>query len=517
MAASHRHNMGLYALIWLAFNAIAAVAFDVPLNYSLITPPTSSADEKAASSCCDELSSALGDDKFTSNSWSLSFISSREYYNTNLDKDKPKCITYPHNADDVSLILKKIKKTGAKFAIKAGGHNANYGFSSINQGVLIDLKKMTKKSYDSKSTLATYEPGNKFGDVYEFLAPYNRTVVGARLGGVGTGLALSGGLSYLSAQYGLACDSFRELEIVLPSGKIVNASEHENPDLFFALRGGGGNPYGVVTRYTVQSRPAHIFTSGNVVLLFEKSAELMNAITNFTVYNTDPKAAIIATFEKLPAFTWGKNLDEIAIMFLVYDGPDAGDVFKNFTDIPHLINTVKQRDYVSTTELPIDGAANLGAGSNVFRVSVQRPDSSLFIRLHDMWNDWAESHKGKYGLLELGIQPVPKLLTDASNKYLGGNAMQMPDGPYIWIEFLLSASPFLSDDQLVELHESFKNMTEFIKPPKGLPLFVNDAAKDQEVLRTYGGFKKLQKIKKKYDPDGFFTKQTVGWSLEDAD
>ncbi|KAI5294177.1 hypothetical protein KEM56_005897, partial [Ascosphaera pollenicola] len=99
---------------------------------------------------------------------------------------KPKYIAYPHDAED------------------AGGHNANYGFSSVNQGVLIDLQKMTKKSYDANSTLATYEPRNKFADIYEYLAPYNRTVVGARLGGVGTGLALSGGLSYLSAQYGLA-------------------------------------------------------------------------------------------------------------------------------------------------------------------------------------------------------------------------------------------------------------------------------------------------------------------------
>ncbi|KAI5296882.1 Anaphase-promoting complex subunit 23, partial [Ascosphaera pollenicola] len=208
------------------------------------------------------------------------------------------------------------------------------------------------------------------------------------------------------------------------------------------------------------------------------SAELMHATTNFTVYNTDPKAAIIATFEKLPTFTWCMNLDELAIMFLVYDGSDPGDVFKNFTNIPHIINTVKQRDYQSTTELSIDGTANLGSGSNLFRVSVQRPDPALFIRLHKMWNDWAESHKGKYGLLELGVQFVPKLLTDASRKYLGGNAMQMPDGPDIWIKFLLSTMPFQPDDELVELHESFKNMTETIKPPKGLPMFVNDAAKD---------------------------------------
>ncbi|KAI5291537.1 hypothetical protein KEM54_003846 [Ascosphaera aggregata] len=501
--------MWLYIIFWLVFSSSTVDSFDVPLNYTFITPPVSSAEVEAASSCCKEIMSALEDAKVSHSVWDHDFISSRDYYNVKLDRSRPRCIAYPEDAQDVSIILKKIRSSGAKFAIKAGGHNTNYGFSAINQGVLIDLKRMTKKSYNSTSTLATYEPGNKFSEVYDYLLPYNRTVVGARLGGVGTGLALSGG------RYGLACDSFRELEIVLPSGDIVNASQHENPDLFYALRGGGGNLYGVVTKYTVQSWPAYTFTSGNVVYLFQKSTELMNAITNFTVYNTDPKAAIIGTFEKLPTFSFGLDLDELAILFLVYDGTDPGDVFKNFTDIPHLINTVKHRDYVGTTELPIDGAANLGSGFDIFRVNVQRPDAATLIKLHELWNDWSEKHKGKYGLLELGIQPVSKHLTDASKNNHGGNAMEMVDGPYVWIEFLMGTLPGLPNDELTKLHESFKEMTETIKPAEGLPMFVNDAAKDQEALRTYGGFKKLQEIKKKYDPDGFFTNQTVGWSLED--
>jgi hypothetical protein len=88
-------------------------------------------------------------------------------------------------------------------------------------------------------------------------------------------LALGGGLSYLSGQYGLACDSFRELEVVLPNGDIVIASPTENEDLFFADRGGGGNAYGVVTNYTIQTRPSGTFYSGNPIYLFNQTADVL--------------------------------------------------------------------------------------------------------------------------------------------------------------------------------------------------------------------------------------------------
>ncbi|KAL5353046.1 hypothetical protein ACLOAV_001075 [Pseudogymnoascus australis] len=435
------------------------------------------------------------------------------YWNSRQSDYTPSCIIYPTSSQDISTAIKVIRVTGSRFAIKAGGHNPNDFFSSVDQGVLIDLKKMNGKSYDPETTLATYEPGNKFGDLYEFYEPLGRTVVGARLAGVGSGLALSGGLSFISPQYGMACDSFRSLEIVLPSGEIVTASPESNPDLFFASRGGGGNAYGIVTKYTLQSRPAGEFFAGNIIYLFEQTLDVLDAINNFAAYNTDPKASIIGTYEKLPTPDLTLNLDEFIIIFLVYDGPDAGTAFKNFTDIPSVLNTMSIKTYTEVTNMPAPLAAELSRGANTFRVAVQRvDDGNATIRaVYNNWNTWAEEHKGDYLLISLDFQPVSKSLTDASNSYEGGNAMQMPEGPWMWINYLLTLPPLTTASNYKRIQASFKAMVEAIPNSEGLPLFINDASVDQNPLETYGGYETLKVAKAKYDPDGFFTSKTGGW------
>ncbi|KFY31583.1 hypothetical protein V493_00971 [Pseudogymnoascus sp. VKM F-4281 (FW-2241)] len=436
------------------------------------------------------------------------------YWNSRQSNYTPSCIIYPTSAQDISTALKVIRTTGSRFAIKAGGHNPNDFFSSVDEGVLIDLLKMNGKSYDAETTLATYEPGNKFGDLYEFYQPLGRTVVGARLAGVGSGLALSGGLSFISPQYGMACDSFRSLEIVLPSGEIVTASPESNPDLFFASRGGGGNAYGVVTKYTVQSRPAGEFFAGNIFYLFEHTLDVLDAINNFAAYNEDPKASIIGTYQKLTTPDLDLNLDEFIIIFLVYDGPDAGTAFQNFTNIPSFLNTMSIKTYTEVTNMPAPMAAEISRGPNTFRVSVYHVDGGNTAAIHalyDNWKAWGDEHKGDYLLISLDFQPVSKSLTDASNAYEGGNAMQMPDGPWMWANYLLTLPPLTSASDYKRIQASFKAMAEAIPNAEGLPLFINDAHVDQNPLGTYGGYETLKVAKAKYDPDGFFSSKTGGW------
>ncbi|KFY81129.1 hypothetical protein V499_00063 [Pseudogymnoascus sp. VKM F-103] len=463
---------------------------------------------------CATLKSSLSNVEVINSILHPDFISSRyTYWNSRQSSYTPSCIFYPTSAQDISTAIKVIRTTGSRFAIKAGGHNPNDFFSSVDQGVLIDLKKMNGKSYDAETTLATYEPGNKFGDLYEFYAPLGRTVVGARLAGVGTGLALSGGLSFISPQYGMACDSFRSLEIVLPSGEIVTASPESNPDLFFASRGGGGNAYGVVTKYTVQSRPAGQFFAGNIFYLFEQTLDVLDAINNFAAYNTDPKASIIGTYEKLPTPDLTLNLDEFIIIFLVYDGPDAGDAFQNFTSIPSFLNTMSIKTYPEVTNMPAPMSGELSRGANTFRVAVQRVHGTAVHDVYANWNAWAESHKGDYFLISLDFQPVAKSLTDASNAYEGGNAMQMPEGPWMWINYLITLPPLTTAANYKRIQASFKAMVEAIPNAKGLPLFINDASFDQNPLETYGGYETLKIAKAKYDPEGFFSSKTGGWKF----
>jgi FAD/FMN-containing dehydrogenase len=466
----------------------------------------------AGPSACSNITSHLGSLKVVNSELNPKYINSTEYYNTLQDAYKPSCIVYPKSSQDVSVALQAIRAADSRFAIKAGGHNPNTFYSSVDDGVLIDLSSLNLKSYDPDTTLATYGPGGTFGDLYDYFVRYGRTVVGARLAGVGTGLALGGGMSYLSPQYGMACDSFRELEIVLPDGEIVTASNTSNPDLFFASRGGGGNAYGVVTEYTVQSRPAGQFFAGNIIYAFQQKDIVLEAISNFIQYNNDPKASIIGTYEKLPAPDLNLNLDEVIIMFLVYDGQDSGSAFANFTSIPYLINTLSIKTYPEVANMPIPYATEISRGANMFRVGVHRADTDEYKTAMDKWRDWGESNKGKYLLLSLDFQPVPKSLTDAS-KAQGGNAMQMPDGPWFWLNYLITTPPLMSGPDYDAVQSSFRDMVASTANAEGLPLFINDASHDQNPLSTFSTYAKLQEIKKKYDPDNFFADRTGGWSF----
>lgn len=463
---------------------------------------------------CSSLKASFGSPKVSS-PLSLDYVDSQnDYWNAIQSSYNPACVFFPTSSQDVSTALRIIKQAKSRFAIKAAGHNPGTFFSSVDRGVLIDMNRLNSRSYDPVSTLGTYGPGGTFGEIYEFFAKYNRTVVGARLAGVGTGLALGGGLSYLSTQYGLACDSFRELEVVLPNGEIVTASPTRNPDLFFASRGGGGNAYGVVTKYVVQTRPTGTFYSGNIIYLLNKNDTVLSAIRNFARYNTDPKASIIGTYEKLFTPSPGDlNLDEAIIMFFVYDGPDPGNAFANFTAIPSVLNTLKQRTYLESVNLPVPMATELSRGNNIFRVQVHRLDDVAVQNAFNAWRAWSVKNKGDYVLTSIDFQPVPKSLTDASNAQNGGNAMQMPDGPWMWLNFLLSTPTILTPKRYNDIQASFRDMVNSVPNAPGLPLFLNDASYDQHPLKTFSTYPRLQGLKQKFDPDHFFTNYTGGWSF----
>ncbi|KAI0121352.1 hypothetical protein BJ170DRAFT_588128 [Xylariales sp. AK1849] len=485
---------------------LLGLATDVFPAWTLVT-------RDAGAAACLNLTSSLGSGKVVTSQLDPKYASSREdYWNARESVYAPSCVVYPDSAQDVSVTLQAVRAADSRFAIKAGGHSPNDFFSSVDQGVLIDLGSMTAKSYDAASTLATYEPGSNWGELYEYYEQYGRTVMGGRLSGVGTGLALGGGLSYLSPQYGMACDSFRELEVVLPSGEIVTASETADPDLFFALRGGGGNAFGIVTKYTVQSRPVGNFFAGNIIYLFEQTDAVLLAIRDFIAYNADPKASILPTYEKLTTPDLTLNLDEVIVMFLVYDGEDPGTAFANFTSIPHLVSTLSIMTYPEVANLPLPLTAELTRADNIFRCGVHHIEDDSLETAFAAWVTWAETNKGSYVHTSFDIYPVPRSLTSASNAQ-GGNAMQMPDGPWFWVDYLLSTPPGLLETQYDAIQASFRELVASTPDAAGLPLFLNEASWDQDPLSTFSSFATLQQIKEKYDPDEFFTEKTGGWSF----
>ncbi|KAF5348182.1 hypothetical protein D9758_014671 [Tetrapyrgos nigripes] len=241
------------------------------------------------------------------------------------------CSVAPTSANEVATILKIVGREDirAPFAVKGSGHANNVGHSST-VGVQIALSGFTDVSYDLEASTATFGPGLSFDEIYEYLEQFNVSVVGARAAGVGVGLVLGGGYSWITNQYGLAIDNIVSLDVVLPNGTFVTVTDAAHPDLMFGLRGGLNN-FGIVTSFTVKAYPLSSVWGGIVVYNVDDSAgedPVARAIADFSLNNKDKKSQLNAGF----TITGGQSLWQV---ILFHDGPTVPDVFQPFLQIPN--------------------------------------------------------------------------------------------------------------------------------------------------------------------------------------
>src|SRR5262249_22558751 len=139
-------------------------------------------------------------------------------------------------------------ESGLSIAIRSGGHNVA-GYAVCEAGMTIDMSGMNHVRVSPDLTFADVEGGATWGDVDAATTAFGRATPGGLISTTGVaGLTLSGGIGWLRGRHGLACDNIVEADVVTAEGRLVLASETENPDLLWALRGGGGN-FGVVTRF----------------------------------------------------------------------------------------------------------------------------------------------------------------------------------------------------------------------------------------------------------------------------
>ncbi|KAF7311780.1 FAD-binding PCMH-type domain-containing protein [Mycena indigotica] len=259
--------------------------------------------------------------------------------------DLSACTVEPANAADVGTILTLIGSARVPFAVKGGGHTANPGFSST-PGVHISMTKFSDVVYDAPSQTVRIGAGLVWDDfkVYAALDPLGVNVVGGRVSGVGVaGFTLGGGYSWKTNQYGLTVDTITAYKLVKPSGAVVTVTQASDPELFFALKGGGNN-FGIVTDFTLKTFPQTQVWGGLITYTADKLPAVANAVAAFAANVTDPKAAII------PAVNFLATQPGVShIMF--YDGPTApSGIFDDFLAIPHFTKDVKTRSFLDLVQ-----------------------------------------------------------------------------------------------------------------------------------------------------------------------
>src|SRR5690606_33161997 len=235
----------------------------------------------------------------------------RSVYNGMIDK-RPQLIARCTDVADVISAVNLARDHGALLAVRSGGHNGA-GFASCDDGVVIDLSGLKGVRVDPGARTVRVAPGCTQGEVDHATHPFGLAVPAGIVSTTGiAGLTLGGGHGYLSRAYGLTIDNLLEADVVLADGRQVTASERENSDLFWALRGGGGN-FGVVTSFLYRAHPVSTVYAGPIFWDIAHAQRIMQFYREFLPQAPEALCPFLGlkrapSTAPFPQELWGKRI-----------------------------------------------------------------------------------------------------------------------------------------------------------------------------------------------------------------
>jgi FAD/FMN-containing dehydrogenase len=207
------------------------------------------------------------------------YDAARKVYNGMIDK-RPALIAYCNDVADVMAAVGFARKHDLLLAVRGGGHNGG-GLGVCDGGLVIDLSRMKGIRVDPEARTVRVQPGCTGGDMDHATHVFGMATPGGTVASTGVaGLTLGGGIGHLTRPYGLAIDNLLEVDMVLADGRFVTASEKQNADLFWAVRGGGGN-FGIVTSFLFRLHHVATVVAGPTFWPIEQTPEVMKAYQDF--------------------------------------------------------------------------------------------------------------------------------------------------------------------------------------------------------------------------------------------
>jgi FAD/FMN-containing dehydrogenase len=221
----------------------------------------------------------------------------RKVWNGMIDR-RPASIARCQTQEDVVASVNFARDKDLLIAVRGGAHNVA-GNATCDDGIVIDLSRMKQVDVDPAARTARAQPGCTWADFDQATHPYGLATTGGLVSTTGiAGFTLGGGIGWLVRKYGLTCDNLRAVDIVTADGRQVHASESENADLLWGLRGGGGN-FGVVTAFEYDLHPLTTVLGGLVLYPASRATEVLQFFREFV--NTAPgELTCIAIFLTAP-------------------------------------------------------------------------------------------------------------------------------------------------------------------------------------------------------------------------
>lgn len=246
----------------------------------------------------------------------------RVVWNAMIDR-RPAMIVRPRNAADVVAAVNYARRRSLVLSLRSGGHNVA-GYAVCDGGMMLDMSAMSAVRISPALDRVQVEGGATWHDVDIATTPFGRATPGGLISATGVaGLTLSGGIGWLRGTRGLSCDNLLAADVVTASGDLLRASETENPDLLWALRGGGGN-FGVVVNFDFATHPIAPEMMFCAPLYAEEDADRILPQWRDFMAGAPDQVSGLAEFSTIPADPgypeeiWGRRVVALAT---VYDGP----------------------------------------------------------------------------------------------------------------------------------------------------------------------------------------------------
>lgn len=220
------------------------------------------------------------------------YETARKVYNAMIDRH-PLMVLRCADVADVIAAVNFARENKLPVAIRAGGHNVT-GAATCDDGIVIDLSLMKGIQVDPTSRTASAQGGVTWGDLDHATHPFGLAAPGGIISTTGiAGLTLGGGIGHLTRNFGLSCDNLISADVVTADGRLLKASANENPDLFWAIRGGGGN-YGVVTSFEFKLSPVDMVFAGPVLYPLSMAKDAMRFYRSYMAKAPDNMNAFFA-------------------------------------------------------------------------------------------------------------------------------------------------------------------------------------------------------------------------------
>jgi hypothetical protein len=420
----------------------------------------------------------------------------RKVYNGMIDR-RPGLIARCVDVADVQTAVKFAREQKLLVSIRGGGHNA-IGLGVCDDGLVIDLSAMRYVRVDPKKKTILVGGGALWGDVDHAAHPFGLAVPAGIISTTGVGgLTLGGGIGHLTRQYGLSIDNILAVDMVLADGRLVTASAKENADLFWAIRGGGGN-FGVVTAFLFKGQPVHTNFAGPMLWEMEDAPAIMKWYRRFIKKAPKELNGFFAFLTVPPGPPFPEHLHNKKMCGIVwcYTGP-----LKNAPKVFKPIRAVK------TPALDLVGPIPHPAMQSMF---------DPLYPAGDQWYWKADFvHELSDEAIALHVEHGRKLPTWKSTMHLypiNGAAAKIKNKATAWayrdatwaaVIVGVDSDP-ANKDAITNWAKAYWDALHPYSAPGAYVNFMMDEGEDR-VKATYGkNYDRLTKVKKKYDKNNLF-------------